>query len=272
MTAWNAQNHISEALESALAQTYRNFEIIVVDDGSTDSTALKVRQVGRGIIQLISLAENHGIPTALNIGLRSCQGKYVARLDADDLCLPNRLEHQVTILEMNPDIGVLGGSALAITDQGETLPPIHVKADANLGCQLLFGNRLKSSTVMIRRSLLEDNAIFFDEDYPNAQDYELWCRLSYISRIANDSTPVSIYRYHRNQQTSQHFERQLRLALRVQANALSQARQTKRCSASTILRARVMYLKHRLLLTRVRLAEAPMPFAKRLAWSNMDSR
>ena len=272
ITAWNAQQYIAAALNSVLQQTYTNFEVIIVDDGSTDDTAKIVNQFKSDRIKLTSLAENRGISAALNVGLRRCQGKYIARLDADDLCLPNRLAHQVSILEGNPEIGVLGGSALAITGNEKVLPSIQVGTDLNLGCRLLFGNQLKNSTVTIRHSVLRDNLIFYDESFPNAMDYELWCRLSQITRIANDASPVSVYRYHRSQQTSQHFERQLRLALRVQASALAHANDSRCCSRWTIAQARVAYLKYRLLLTRVRLSRAPVPFVERLAWSNMDDR
>ena len=272
ITAWNAQQYIAAAIDSVLQQTYTNFEVIVVDDGSTDKTSQIVSQFDSDKITLISLAGNRGIPAALNEGLRRCEGKYIARLDADDLCLPNRLAHQVAILEGAPEIGVLGGSALAITGDEKVLPSIQVRTDFNLGCRLLFGNQLKSSTVIIRHSVLRDNFILYNEVFPNAQDYELWCRLSQITRIANDATPVGVYRYHRSQQTSQNFERQLSLALRVQANALAHARQTRSCSRRTIAQAHLAYLKYRLLLSRVRLSRAPVPFVKRLAWSNMGDR
>lgn len=272
ITAWNAQQYIAAAIDSVLQQTYTHFEVIVVDDGSTDNTSQIVNQFNSDKITLISLAGNRGIPAALNEGLRRCEGKYIARLDADDLCLPNRLAHQVNILEGTPEIGVLGGSALAITGDEKVLPSIQVRTDFNLGCRLLFGNQLKSSTVMLRHSVLRDNVIFYNENFPNAQDYELWCRLSQTTRIANDATPVAVYRYHRSQQTSQNFERQLSLALRVQANALDYANDSRSCSRWTIAQARVAYLKYRLLLTRVRLSRTPVPFVKRLAWSNMDDR
>jgi len=272
ISAWNAEQHIGAAIESALAQTYSNFEIVFINDGSTDKTVQVVDTFQSRRIKTISLEKNRGIPAALNAGLNWCQGKYVARLDADDLCLPYRLEHQVAILEKHPTIGVLGGSAYALSERQGELPPLIVETNYDLGCQLLLGNQLKSSTVMIRRSVLEDFSVKYDESYANAQDYELWCRLSKFTRIANETTPVAVYRYHDAQQTSRHFERQLRLALRVQAQALGHARRTGSCSHRLIAAAWVTYLKHQLLLARVHVAQAPIPLVHHLAWSNLGSR
>lgn len=270
MCAWNAKSHIRESIESALGQDYENLELVVVDDGSTDETPDILSNYNDPRLKVLTLPNNSGIPAALNRGLALCLGDYIARLDADDIALPSRLTHQVSLLQAEPAIGLLGGSALAIIDgKWQSHPGLQVVAGKDIGCRLLRGNQLKSSTVMIRRSVLDAHGLRFNEDFPNAQDYELWCRLAKVTKVANDPLTVAGYRYHTEQQTTRYFSRQLGLALKVQRHALNEATQSRSCGPGTLLRGWLSYARHQLLLGRVKLSSSRMKTVRRLAWKNV---
>lgn len=270
IAAWNAQDFIRDAVSSVLEQDYPNLEIVVVNDGSTDATVHVLNSLATPNLVLINLPINEGIPRALNAGLAVCSGKYIARLDADDICLPGRLRHQVKILENDGGIGVLGGSALPLSSSGADPSSLCVSTNFDLGCQLLRGNQLKSSTVMIRHQVLTDHNLGYNVHYPNAQDFELWFRISRVSRIANDSQPVALYRYHSNQQTSMHFQRQLRLSIGIQRMALNAAKESNRCTRRDRIIGYFFYLRHLLLLARVRVTEPDIPILKLFRWRNVS--
>ena len=268
MCVFNGERYVGPAIQSILDQDYNSLEIIVVDDGSTDHTPDVLLGFDDQRLRIVTLPKNVGIPSALNQGLQHCSGKYIARLDSDDLSLPGRISHQVSILEALPEVGVLGGSAVGMIN-GQLGDAIDVETNFDLGCKLLSGNQLKSSTVMIRRSILATNSLTFDEQFPNAQDYELWCRISQFAKVANESTAVSIYRYHAEQETSRFFARQLTLAVDVQAKLLRSRTSKRNCS----LRARAIgwafLLRHKVLLLRVRVTQRNLPIIKRFQWRNI---
>lgn len=189
MSVYNAARWLREAVQSVLDQTLRELELIVVDDGSTDGTPAILQAVGDGRLRAVRQSRA-GLTVSLNRGLRLASGPLLARLDADDVALPERLARQVAFLDAHPEVGVLGTACLETDESGRVLgtyrPPV---TDAEIRRALIRRNPFVHSSVMMRRDVLEP-AGFYDEALAVAQDYELWLRLSRLTRMANLGEPL----------------------------------------------------------------------------------
>jgi hypothetical protein len=187
----NDVRFLPEAVQSILGQTHADLELVVVDDGSTDQTAAYLRSLADPRVRVIRLDTNRGITAALNAGLAECRGKYVARMDADDIAEPDRLRRQSEFLEANRDIGIVGSSRLLIDEQGKPIAPAPAMTDdLSIRWKCLLGNPLAHPTVMLRREIF----VGYDLNYRAAQDYELWTRLLPLTRAANLAEPLLRYR------------------------------------------------------------------------------
>lgn len=174
MIAYNASAFISEAIESVLAQSYPDFEFIIVDDGSTDSTVQHIESLSDKRIRLIK--STHSYIASLNKGMTLASGKYIARMDADDIMHPDRLKVQSLLMERNPTIDVCASTTVLFkTDisSGQTVsaPPPEVLKHPILS--LLRGNYIFHPSCMIRRSFWMEKKLRY-RDYPFAEDYRLW--------------------------------------------------------------------------------------------------
>ena len=193
MPAFNCEQHIREAIESILGQSFGDFELLVVDDHSSDSTAAIVREVSHGDARVRMLLNEgaKGIVGALNTGLARARGAYVARMDADDISLPTRIQMQHDFLEAHRDVAVCGTNMELFGAQEFVwrLPQDHEAIRAGL----IFTVFIAHATVMMRRAVIEEHNYRCDADYGYAEDYELWSRLSERHRFAN--IPDVLYRY-----------------------------------------------------------------------------
>lgn len=186
MSVYNGEKYLEEAIESILNQTYRDFEFIIINDGSTDGTSdilARYQQMDDRIC--IYNQENQGLIASLNRGCQLARGEYIARMDADDISLPERFARQVDYMEAHPEIGVLGTWIQYIGENGqiignECLPT----APGIIGWHLIFGNCVAHSSVMMRRDIAE-RVGFYHSDALHAEDYDLWNRASAITDIAN---------------------------------------------------------------------------------------
>lgn len=193
--AFNAEEFITETIDSVLAQTYRDYEIIVVDDGSVDNTAELVRQFGNPVRYIKT--ENRGPSHARNVGIREAQGQYVAFLDADDLWTPDKLAIQVEFLSKRPDIDFVFADMLKFSKDQITMPsyfkllknsPVNIQIPNYEDCLddptrlLLKCNVVPTGTVMVRKDCLERTDLF-DEKISNVEDLDLWIRLSLVCRF-----------------------------------------------------------------------------------------
>lgn len=246
IAAWNAEDFMQQCIYSVLNQSFEDFEIVIVDDGSTDSTGQLVRDIKDNRLRLLTLATNVGISAALNHGLSLARGRYIARLDADDLALPDRLQKQVSFMEDNPHVVAVGGSMLEM-QSGEIVGRIMVADSPRLNCSLALGNQLKSSTVTIRMDVLEEHRLRYDPAFANAQDYELWTRLAAHGSLANQSDFISVYRRHSNQQTTKHFARQVRLGIRAQYRYLRRLPHEGSCTFRFLILGYAVLVKNILL-------------------------
>ncbi len=186
MSCYNAGQWLQPAVESALAQSFEDLELILIDDGSTDETPqilAAMRESDRRIVVLTR--ENSGLARSLNAGIRRAQGSWIARLDADDLCEPERIERQMRYLRNYPDVVLLGSGFTEIDARGDAVkeqryPADHGKLVRNL--QKLRRMFPHSSAIFSREAASQ--AGLYNHLFRKSQDWDLWLRLSERGRIA----------------------------------------------------------------------------------------
>jgi len=206
---YNAQHTIDSALASVFAQTWADFELIVVDDGSTDDTLERCEAYETDSrLRLIRHEQNLGRPASRNTAFDAARGEYIAMLDADDCCVPERLARQVTFLDDHSTIDVVGSWWRGMDVDG-TLAPLKrnqtVLAPDMVDCQLLFRGIIHNPTVMARRSALAGFA--YDTTFPVAQDYDLWARMQQAGhRFAQIPEVLLHYRHHATQASTARAE------------------------------------------------------------------
>ena len=210
--AFNRASFITETVESVLNQTYGNIEYIVIDDGSTDGTFEILRQYSEAGRLTLLTHENHsnrGQSAALNLGLDAAKGTYVTILDSDDMLHPEKLSRQVDYLENNPDVGMVYGQAMAISEDGHELFPIpgddHTeRGDPNrllLDCYMAL-----PGGAMVRKSVF-DKAGSFDEGFRASQDHDMVIRIAEAAPFAFMKGVVFYYRKHGDSISHQGLER-----------------------------------------------------------------
>jgi glycosyltransferase involved in cell wall biosynthesis len=197
MPLFNGKTYLTQAVESILGQTFGDFELLVIDDGSTDDGPNIVKGYRDPRIRLLANDTNLGIAATLNRGIGLARGKYVARMDCDDISLPHRLEKQFAFMEAHPDVGVCGSRVRRI---GAKKGIWKVKArDEAIKSRLLFENAMAHPSVMIRKSVLVENNLRYDPALRCSQDYAFWVDLSRHSRLANLEQVLVLYRVHASQ-------------------------------------------------------------------------
>ena len=210
---------ISRAIASVLAQTLTDLELVVVDDGSTDATAALLSGV-RDPRLVIERQAPAGLTVALNRALGRARAPLIARLDADVVALPARLERQRAFLQGHPEVGLLGTAARVVDGSGRdveiTRPP---EDDLAIRRALIRGNPFVHSSVMARRELVA-SAGGYDVSFPVAQDYDLWLRLSALTRMANLSEPLVIRHLVAGRVTAARDDERLRAEARARWRAV----------------------------------------------------
>jgi glycosyltransferase involved in cell wall biosynthesis len=202
MSAYNGARYLRETAESILNQIFTDFEFIIVDDGSTDGTwSILAEYADRDQrVTLIRNKQNIGLTKSLNKGLRAARGEYIARQDADDVSLPERLAKQVAFLDQQRSVVLLGTAIEVISESGKSKgtssPPCR---DANIRWVLLLDNTFWHSSVMVRRSVLMDNNLWYDEELRYSQDYDLWSRVLMYGQGANLPDVLVQMRFHDHQ-------------------------------------------------------------------------
>jgi glycosyltransferase involved in cell wall biosynthesis len=194
LPVYNGAAHIAESIESVLGQSFRDFELLLIDDGSTDETPSILAGFGDDRIRVLVNERNLGLTATLNRGIGAALGAYIARQDADDLSDPGRLAAQVDHLEANPATALLGTSYRRIDESGRPEGTRPVPSDpTSIRWRLLFLSAFAHSSVMIRAAVL-DEVGRYDERYRYAQDYELWSRIARTHPVAAIPEPLVSYR------------------------------------------------------------------------------
>jgi glycosyltransferase involved in cell wall biosynthesis len=200
MPAYNAEKYISEAIESILAQTYTHWELIIVDDGSTDNTVKIIREYQNQDkrIKVYHFDTNKGLPTARNQSIKMANGKYLACLDSDDIAMPERLEKQVDFMEANPEIGVCSTAVKYIGKvKGIWIPP---KRHQDIMCLLLFIDSINITSTMILKGIMKNHR--FNLDLPIANDFEMWVKITQNTKLINLPEALTKSRKHTNNLTT----------------------------------------------------------------------
>ena len=195
MPAFNASSFIQEAISDVLNQSYSNFELIIIDDGSTDNTSLLTANFNDPRLIFKNNAVKKGIVQCLNSAIKLSKGKYIARMDADDRMDMKRLERQIAFLETNPEYGMVGSWYNIIDKFGKIQNRIEgVLEDSQIKLGMLFSNQFAHPSVMLRAEVLKAN--FYDSEYLHCEDYELWTRIQLTSKVANLPDYLISYRIH----------------------------------------------------------------------------
>jgi glycosyltransferase involved in cell wall biosynthesis len=198
MPVYKAGPYLKGAIESILNQSFKDFELIVVNDGSTDEDTGVINSFNDKRIRHIEIRPNKGLINALNQGLDMASGKYIARMDADDISHTDRLMHQLTFMERN-EVVALCGTARKIIDGA--VNPVE-EADGKLRAMSIINSAFFHPTVFIRRSLLEKHSLRYDAAYPHAEDNALWLEIMKYAQVANLNLPLLDYRVHAQQVSS----------------------------------------------------------------------
>ena len=185
MSVYNGEAYLERSIESILSQTFRDFEFLIINDASTDSTEDILKNAHDPRIKVINNSVNLGLTKSLNRGIGIARGKYIARMDADDLSLPYRFEIQVGFLDSHPEYAILGSSYLLIDQEGRTLSLVKVPVeDSQIRENLLKQNCFGHGSVMIRREAVQKVG-GYDERFKCSQDYELWLRIVEAFKASN---------------------------------------------------------------------------------------
>jgi glycosyltransferase involved in cell wall biosynthesis len=218
MAVYNGEPYIKETVLSVLNQTFADFEFIIVNDCSTDDTANVVASFRDPRIVLINNEVNMGSSRAGNVGIKNARAKYIARIDADDLCDSERFQTQFDYLENHSDIAILGSSYQII---GEHSLKSLVTDPEEIAIKLFLGqNCIAHSAVMMRKKIFDTHHFQYNDNNPVSQDYELWADVSNQLKIANLKQPLIQYRVHDNQISNKRFKEQQTHAIRIVTNQL----------------------------------------------------
>ena len=210
LPAFNAQKYLRAAMDSILAQTLADLELLALDDGSTDATPSILRDYAARDrrVRVLSRA-NKGMASSLNELLQIAQGRFVARMDADDIALPERFERQVRFLEATPSVVCVGGAFELIDEAGRYLTTLVCPvSDAAIQQMILAGHgAICHPSAMMRRAALRGIG-GYRAQYKPAEDLDLWLRLGEVGRLANLPEPVLRYRLHSDSMSEQQVSKQ----------------------------------------------------------------
>lgn len=218
---FNREDYVCTAINSILAQQYTDFEILIVDDGSTDKTIERVAAYKDPRVRLECNPENLGIPATRNRGLELARGEYIALLDSDDYAYPDRLGRQVAFLDRHADIVQVGSGCTLMDAEGRLLRRIrrHPLKPASVDAHLLFHCSLINRTIMARTGVLR--TFRYAEDFPRCQDYHLHLRLARTHRMANMPNLLVCGREHAGRITKNTTGMGRERKMAIQAEALS---------------------------------------------------
>ncbi|MBI5912305.1 MAG: glycosyltransferase [Betaproteobacteria bacterium] len=183
LPVYNGAKYIAEAVRSVLTQTFADFELIVIDDGSTDCSAEVLEGFSDTRLRVIRFSENRGLVAALNHGIRESRSELIARMDADDICMPTRFERQVDFLDSHPKVALCGTWTRQFGDNSFVRrPPVEAK---QIRARMFLGWAMDHPSIMLRRSFLELHDLAYDDDFKHVEDFDLFLRAAELGDLAN---------------------------------------------------------------------------------------
>ena len=202
MPAYNAEKYIAEAVESILGQTFDDFEFIIINDCSQDRTEEIILSYDDPRIIYLKNEQNLGVAATLNKGLAIAKGEYIARMDADDISMPERFEKQAKFLDKKRKIVACGSATMLFGETQEQTVRIFPTNPQRANLQLIFAPCFAHPSVMIRREILKEYALFYDECWEGTEDFALWWELGKKGRLVALREALLYYRMHTNQVTA----------------------------------------------------------------------
>lgn len=195
LPVYNGADYLAEAMKSVLNQTLEDFELLVMDDASTDNSAAVAESLGDSRVRVVRQERNLKLPATLNHGLDLARGEFVARMDADDVCRPLRFENQIRLFDERPEVDICGGWVRLFGQGADStrkypVSPDSVEAFRHFHCPFAH------PTVMIRRAVLEKWRLRYDPAATAVEDFDLWTRLLTVTRGANVPEVLLDYRLH----------------------------------------------------------------------------
>lgn len=213
MPSYNSGKYISGAIDSILNQTFSDFELIIIDDGSDDDTVKIIKSYTDNRIQLYLNEKNIGVASTLNRGLFLAKGEFIARMDSDDISLPNRFEKQLEYLYSNPQVAVVGTGIKLFGER--TGNHFFSSSSKQLKVDTLFSCCLAHPSVMMRASVFGEGKLKYDEAYNKIEDFDLWVRTIEKYDIGSIHETLLEYRIHSGQVTQNYNETMKRQLLRL---------------------------------------------------------
>ena len=217
MPVYNCVAYIRESVESILQQTFADFEFIITDDHSTDGTYEYLQTVTDKRIQLTRKPKNSGYTNSLNMGLEMAKGIYIARMDGDDIALPERLEKQVSFMNNNPNVAVSGCFYKMLgTDTIVEMPVTNEEAKV----VAIMHVPVAHPTVIMRREVLIKHHFIYNEKYEPAEDYDLWTRILEVADIENLPEVLLQYRRHAQQESITKYNRLIKASQEIKRKTI----------------------------------------------------
>ena len=222
MPVYNCQNYVDEAINSVLSQTYKHFELIIIDDGSKDKTLAKVEKYAKNDkrIRVFVNKENMGIGATLNIGLEHAKGVYIARMDGDDTCAPSRFEKELMYLEKHPEKDLVFTDLTYIDEKGKqfgkrkyTLQGLHKRIQKE--------SPIAHATVLFKKSILNKTGMY-NSAFDGAEDYDLWIRM-HLAGIRFGHLAELLYDYRMQPGSTKYrgITKQLKKVIKVKRHAIN---------------------------------------------------
>jgi glycosyltransferase involved in cell wall biosynthesis len=210
LPVYNGERYLEKAIQSVLDQSFTDFELIIINDGSTDKTEFIILSFPDPRIVYLKNQQNSGLIYSLNRGIEMAQGKYIARMDADDICLPDRLEKQKMFLDIHPGIAMTASLAVLIDEAGrekeireedkKTILPLQIRR------KMPYENCIAHPTVMMRSELFKE--LLYKPYQKNIEDYDCWLRLLNCGyAIQKTDEPLLLYRTHEESITHVHLRK-----------------------------------------------------------------
>ena len=219
MAVFNGEKFLREAIDSILNQSFQDFEFIIINDGSTDTTDEIIQSYKDDRIVRIDIGFNVGLIESLNRGLQHVQGKYIARMDADDIAMKDRLKYQVEAFQKNPNAVVVGTDYYSFDEHSKKRNGTKNDSDY-LKALLLFAPGFCHPTTMIK-NIFEEKNVIYDRHYLHVEDFKLWTDLSAFGDFVNINRPLLMYRYHVNQISNLKRMEQLRKCAEIRHEFLT---------------------------------------------------